>query len=176
MEKLDECMSDEELAWLGGLVGEFKDRVAEAIRRATLREREACARLAEAEGAKGVAVAIRDRSEVPGGAEKRAAPRLQACGKPVTLAPNTDEADIFSGRLIDYSDGGLGILISRQVAKGSVLLARGEGAPNDGPAAQLEVRYCISTGTGWRIGCQFRETPRRIAMTLLGLSAAQGGT
>lgn len=193
MEPLDESMPAEQAAWLDTLLGKFKDQVHEALRLAVLHEREACMRLAEAQGAHAVAAAIRARAlavptpklfsvseespspRVPAAlVEKRTALRFPAGGKEVTLAEASRTAETFGGRLIDFSESGLGILVNREVAKGARLIARAAHAAANTPAAELEVRYCISTGSGWRIGCRFGQTPRRVAMALLGLNPAQG--
>jgi len=107
---------------------------------------------------------------LPDGAEKRAVPRFKPPAQQLILFDEAPGSLPFPGSLIDYSEAGLGILIACQVAKGTRLLARRADAGPDASAAQLEVRYCISTGTAWRIGCRFDGTSRRIAMALLGLT------
>jgi hypothetical protein len=184
VEKVDPYRPEEDAPWLDSVLGSFKERILEALALVALREREACAKVAEAKGSEGIAAAIRARTPTPraaaerepappSGVEKRTTARFPAGGKAVSLHEENAAATPFPGRLMDYSDGGLGILIDREIAKGTRLVARAMPGDAQAPAAQLEVRYCISTGTGWRIGCRFWQTPRRVAMALLGLSPPQ---
>jgi len=173
------------LTWPTPLAGESRQWVRKAIEQAALREREECARLAEARGSSEVAadiraraspsVLVRDDDHSPAEAlsptalmDKRATPRWVAGGRSVVLSEPDAQTPAFSGRLIDYSEGGVGILVDRPIAQSAFLDARSAEEP--GPAARLQIRYCISTGTGWRIGCQFVGATRQVIMSLVGLS------
>jgi len=175
-----------ELTWPTPLAGESRDWVRKAIEQGALREREECARLAEARGASQVAadirarpspsVLVRDDEHSPAEVlsptallDQRVTPRWAAGGRTVMLSEADAHTPAFSGRLIDYSEGGVGILIDRSLSQGAFLDARPADEPGTA-AARLQVRYCISTGTGWRIGCQFVGTPRQVVMSLVGLS------
>jgi hypothetical protein len=179
-----------ELSWPTPLSEEARQGIRKAIEQATLQEREECARLAEARGASQLAADIRARplplvlvrgddqspAETPSPTpqiDKRETPR-SVFGRMVMLTEADADTKAFSGRLVDYSEGGLGILVDRAVSEAAFLDARPADAP-DTAAARLKVRYCISTGTGWRIGCQFMGTPRQVVMALVGASPPQTG-
>jgi PilZ domain len=185
--KSHESTPEIELTWPSALAGEVREWVTRAIAQGALQEREECAKLAEAQGAAELAASIRSRPapaltvraldrSPPGArsptapADKRASPRTMTEGRMVTLIEVGASANAFAGRLIDYSEGGLGILVERPVSQSIFLDASPAEGPETSPAARLQVRYCISTGTGWRIGCQFVSTPRQIVMALVGLS------
>jgi len=182
--KSDEPTPEIESSWPEPLVAELKVWVIKAIQQVALREREACAQLAEAYGAGDVAADIRarpaplvfvreeeqspSRSPGPAPAERRAVPRWKEGDGEITLAEADGGTGPFPGRLMDHSEGGVGIQVDREVAQGAFLDARPANS-QDAPAVRLQVRYCISTGRGWRVGCQFVGTSRQAIMSLLGL-------
>jgi hypothetical protein len=182
-EDFDDLTPVIEATWPAPLPRESRDWVIKTIKQVVLREREACARLADAKGAADAAMEIRSQqaplvsirdeehspSVSPTPTERHALPRGPEGGAEVMLTEADSDSAPFFGRAMDYSEGGVGIQVDRRVDQGAFLDARPANS-DDAPAVRLQVRYCISTGTGHRIGCKFLGTSRQAIMTLLGLN------
>jgi len=98
--------------------------------------------------------------------DRRASPRRS--GNPVPVSIVTEVlAEPFDGQVLDRSEGGLRLVVSRQTSVGMTLKV---SPVNTGYNVWVEVQvvYCLSWADRWVLGCQFVNTPSADVMALLG--------
>ncbi|HEV3256205.1 MAG TPA: hypothetical protein VG013_04940 [Gemmataceae bacterium] len=60
----------------------------------------------------------------------------------------------FEGHVVDFTPGGLGLMLLQEIPVGKVLSARHATAPASVPWVQLEVMFCQQLEkTVWKVGC-----------------------
>lgn len=95
------------------------------------------------------------KTHAAAGKERRRFPRREGHAVTVEIQTNGDGSAI-SGRVLDFSQGGLGLLADEAVTVGNYVKVRAvAAAPTDWIAA--EVRHCERRGEGWKLGCMFLE-------------------
>jgi hypothetical protein len=94
----------------------------------------------------------------PGGAERRAHPRRS--GNPISVLVTTEENadEPLRGFVLNYSAGGLGLLVEDALEVDTVVRVRPEGPLAGGPWVPVRVVYCLAERVRWRVGCQFLNT------------------
>jgi len=93
--------------------------------------------------------------------ERRAAVRRGGKPTKVYIAHSDSPDELFQGWVVDRSMTGLCLLVSSEVAEGSVLTVRTIDAPRETPWVQVKVKRCTAHNEteAWELGCQFVRTP-----------------
>jgi len=100
--------------------------------------------------------------------ERRAASRRK--GNPVeVLITDADAAlEPVRGWVINRSIGGLCLLMSEELAPGTLLSVKPRQGPFGTPWVQAEVRCCNKDRSGYQVGCEFLRTPPWAVLLLFG--------
>lgn len=93
------------------------------------------------------------------GEERRRYPRRGGNPTPILINNQRGKDEPWPGMVVDRSEGGLCLLVDREVTDGSVLKVRVKMAPQHVPWIMVETRYCRPVGERYQVGCQFVEAP-----------------
>ncbi|MFN4260138.1 MAG: PilZ domain-containing protein [Gemmataceae bacterium] len=93
----------------------------------------------------------------PSVVDRRAAPRHSANQVVIELVSVMDDAKPFAGWVLDYSAGGLGLLVDKKIPIGTYLNLRPHQAPLKSKSREAEVKNCQPYLDGYRIGCQLEQ-------------------
>jgi hypothetical protein len=109
-----------------------------------------------------------DPFETGSATEKRRAARRK--GNPIEILISDADAvqEPTRGHVVDRSLGGLCLLLSDEVAVGTVLSLKVRNGPPATPWVQAEVRSCKKDRHGYEVGCQFVRTPPWAVLLLFG--------
>ncbi len=95
---------------------------------------------------------------VKGGySERRRSVRREGNPVVVCLADLDTNKILCKGYVVDRSTGGLGLMLPKEIAGGTIVLVRSEASGDVFPWVQLEIRHCrVTEEEGrWFAGCQF---------------------
>ncbi len=87
--------------------------------------------------------------------ERRTSPRRWGNPQEVRISGPFPEA--MQGTVLNRSDGGLALLITRPATPNTFLSVRSCEAPEHIPWVRVCVRHCRPEGKKWLVGCQFDE-------------------
>jgi len=99
--------------------------------------------------------------------ERRASVRRAANQVPVRVETSV-LSEPFEGQVLDRSEGGLRLVVGRQISVGITLRVKPAHAGNRTVWVEVNVVYCLSWGDRWILGCQFLTPPPADALALLG--------
>lgn len=77
----------------------------------------------------------------------------------VSIAAAEPAGEIARGRVVDRSMGGLCLITTQPIDKGTIISVRPLNAPPPAQWVQVQVRGCRQDGKEWELGCQFLRTP-----------------
>ncbi len=100
--------------------------------------------------------------------ERRRALRRKGNSVEVLVGEGESPAEPVRGWVIDRSTGGLCLLLSEEVASGTVLSVRPRTAPPETPWVRVEVRRCKKVRSGYEVGCRYERTPPWAVLLLFG--------
>lgn len=103
------------------------------------------------------------------GPERRALPRQPANQVLIELASVMDETEAFSGWIVDYNTGGLGIWVEKRVSTGTFVTVRPFKPVANFKWKEAEVKNCERDQDGWRLGCKLDEALSSDELGMLGL-------
>lgn len=75
----------------------------------------------------------------------------------VYVAPHPGESAEHEGWVIDYSEGGLCLLVDHDFSRSQELALRPVAADPNYRWVKVQVRYCHPEGDQWKIGCEFAD-------------------
>jgi len=99
--------------------------------------------------------------------DRRASSRRRGKGVRVRIESAAPSQEALSGWVQDRSNGGLGLLLTEEIAVDTVLSVRPTAAPEHLPWIQLVVANKRWDGDRWEIGCRFVQAPPWAILTLL---------
>ena len=102
------------------------------------------------------------------GEERRRWPRRGGNPTRVLLAGSKGRGEQADGLVVDRSQGGLCLLVNREVARGTILSVRAVHAPEHVPWVEIKAVYIRQVGERWQVGCQFVDAPPLTVILLFG--------
>ncbi|MGF1582192.1 MAG: PilZ domain-containing protein [Gemmataceae bacterium] len=102
------------------------------------------------------------------GIERRAHPRYVVKPMEVLLVRLESHEIVATGQVLDWSLGGLGLLLNEEVPIGFHFQLQPTISQAESPWVRVEIRYCRPRDDRWRVGCQFVEASSWEVMQMFG--------
>lgn len=100
-------------------------------------------------------------------AERRTSVRRPGAGIKCRIENSIPTMGTLVGRVMDRSEGGMGLLLTEELPAGVVLFLHPEGAAENLPWIKLVVTHKRWDGCYWETGCRFEGKPARMVLDLL---------
>lgn len=142
------------------LYGELQDLKASA-KPAELSEALEAVPVAMTDGQSGsslpLAVPLSDLTPPPVARERRSSPRRQANQVSIGISSALDDSPPFTGWVLDYSLGGLGLFVDKRIPIGAFLHVRPKDVAPTTHSKEVQVKNCQRYLDGWRLGCRLES-------------------
>ena len=99
---------------------------------------------------------------------RRSSLRRQRASVAVLICRPNDPSERIPGWVLDRSQGGLSLSVSRPFLAGTVLQLRPTHASPRSCSVRVRVKHCSPLEKQWRLGCQFMGTPTSEELLLFG--------
>lgn len=105
-----------------------------------------------------MALPVSGLTPAPRPMDRRASPRRPVNQVLIGISSALDDSQPFSGWVLDYSRGGLGVFVDKRIAVGTFLHIRPSNAPpGSANSKEMEVKNCQRYLDVWRLGCKLED-------------------